>query len=176
MEHDLAGRQEPPTDIDRLQTERLAIGQAIVGRVRERANGDARYFAGEDGQDFFRELYLEPRSTAVPEQLAGEADELSRDVRAIYAQVFDAVREELDQRMGREESHWLDIDVALDDHTTAILSTDQSVLMRYSMKPWRFTWESEEGMAGTLSDIYEIATARLLAERQRKQTYGTTRT
>lgn len=48
--------------------------------------------------------------------------------------------------------------------------------MRYSMKPWRFTWESEEGMAATLGDIYEIAAARLLAERQRKHTYGTTRT
>lgn len=176
MEQDLAGRQEPPTDINPRQAERLAIGQAIVGRVRERANGETRYFAGEDGQDFFRELYLEPRSTAVPEALAGEADELISDVRAIYAQVFDAVREELEERMGREESHWLDIDVALDDHTTAILSTDQSVLMRYSMKPWRFTWESEEGMAETLSDIYEIASARLLAERQRKHTYGATTT
>ncbi len=173
MEYDLAGRQEPPNDIDRREAERLDLGMSIVERVRERANGESRYFAGEAGYDFFRELYLEPRSTAVPEQLAGDADELNGDVRAIYAQVFEAVREELEARMGREESHWLDIDVALDDHTTAIFSTDQSVLMRYSMKPWRFTWESEEGMAGTLSDIYEIAAARLLAERRRHTTYGT---
>lgn len=124
MEHDLAGRQEPPTTIDAREAERLAIGQAIVQRVRERANGESRYFAGEDDQDFFRELYLKSRTTAVPEGLVGESYELTSDVRAIYAQVFDGVREELEERMDREESHWLDIDVALDDHTTAILSTD----------------------------------------------------
>jgi hypothetical protein len=176
MEFNLAGRQEPSTDIDTRQAERLALGMGIVERVRLRANGETRYFSGEDGRDFFHQLYLEPRTTAVPEDLAGEWDERTSDVRALYAQVFDAVREELDERMGRDESHWLDIDVAIDDHTTAILSTDQSVLMRYSEKPWRFTWESEAAMAESLRDIYETAATRLLAERQRTPTYGTATT
>lgn len=164
-----------PETTDALEQERLAIGQAIVDRIRVEANESSGYFPGSDPeQERFRELYLTERHLAVPEVIAG--DDVYGDVRSVFALVFNEVRSELDLRMGREESHWLYIDAAVDDSTTAILCTGQTVLALYSSKPWAFTWEDEETMARSLGEVYEGAAQRLLAERQRRTTYGTTRT
>ena len=155
---------------------RLAIGQAVLERVRERANGEFAYFAGDEDHDFFTDLYLTPRHTAIPEHLLGDSDELHRDVRSVFAQVFDGVRDELDLRMGRE-SLWVVIDPAFDDTTTTVLCTNSTILLIYGCKPWRFWWPNERTMADDLGGWYEVAANRLLAERQhQKQLYGTPKT
>ena len=67
--------------------------------------------------------------------------------------------------MGRQESLWVVIDPAVDDHTLTVVCTDRSVLLFNGMKPWNFWWESEDAMAADLGSWYEVAAARLLAER-----------
>ncbi len=179
MERHNEWRRGPTQQIDLREGEKLLIGRAIVERIRKEANVEDGYFGTtEADEDLFRELYLTERHAAVPERiLSDEYGGIEQDIRSIFALVFDGVRTELDLRMGREESHWLYVDAAMDDHTTAILCTSESVLSLYSCKPWAFTWEDDEMMANDLGETYEAAAERLLAERQRRATtYRTTKT
>ena len=172
-------RQSPAEERDPREAEQIAIGLGIVGRIRTEVNAPNGYFdTGDPEQDIFSDLYLKERDGAVPEHLVsdGGSSSIEQDIRVMLASVFNEVRTELDLRMGREESHWVYVDPAPDDHSTVILCTDRSVLSLYSIKPWRFYWETEEEMAETLGYIYEAAAERLLAERQRPTTYGTTTT
>ena len=154
------------------------LGFAIVGRTRAEVNAPNGYFdTGDPEQDIFTDLYLKERDGAVPEHLVsdGASSSIEQDIRVMLASVFNELRNELDLRLGREESHWVYVDAAPDDQSTVIICTDRSVLSLYSIKPWRFHWETEQEMAETLGYIYEGAAARLLAERQRQITYGTPR-
>lgn len=161
--------QEPPSQPDPREQERLDIGRHILDRIRADANGEFGYFgSGEPDEDVFRALYLTERETAVPEQFVSDdlLHELSMDVRAMYGQVFNGLREELWERMGRQESFWVVIDPAVDDHTLTVFCTDRSVLLFNGTKPWNFRWDSEDAMVADLGSWYEVAAAGLLAERR----------
>ena len=158
---------------DPREAERLAVGTSIVGRIRTEANAVDGWFFQDVGGDVFSDLYLTKRETAIPERLVDDGElGVEEGIKEMFYLVFDGLRRELRFRMGISESHWLYVDSASEDSTTAILCTDESVLALYSRKPWRFYWATESAMAAELGEVYEDAAARLLAERQRKTTYG----
>lgn len=161
--------------VDPLERERLLVGNAIVGRIRTEANElYGGWTAGDSDPEPFREIYLTERTNCIPDQFVGE--DLTREIRTLFYTVFDEVRNELDIRMGRrDESHWLFIDADYEDDTTALLTTDDSVLFRYTSKASAFTWDSEKTMAESLGDIYQRAANQLLIERRvlASQPYGT---
>lgn len=170
--------QQPHTEqSDPREAERLAIGTSIVGRIRAEANAIDGWFFQDDAGDVFSDLYLTDRETAIPERLVDDGElGVEGGIKEMFYLVFDGLRRELRFRMGIAESHWVYVDSATEDSTTAILCTDESVLAIYSKKPWRFYWANESEMATELGLVYEEAASRLLAERQRRTNYGTTET
>lgn len=146
----------------------VAIGRRIIERVRREANNEYSYFDGDEGEDVFRTLYLVPRDMAVPEHLLSDDTllDIHMDIRQLFFQVFDGVRAELLDHFGRDRGIWIAVDPSVDDHTTAILCTDETVLCIVATKPWNFWWRSEEAMAGDLGRWYTTAAERLVAERQ----------
>jgi hypothetical protein len=164
----MSAERESDRERQRLQT----VGQPIVEKVRRRTNDNTGFFENFDDEDLFVPIYLTERNTAVPDVIL---DEPLADVRAIYAQVFGCIREELAERLGWEESVWVHVDACLDDATNVVVCTDETVLLRHASKPWRFWWTDELSMAEDLGRWYEAAAARLLSERRRRQPYGTTR-
>ena len=167
-------REQQPTDHPEQQPP--TVGRRVLDRVRSAANdGDGYFGSGEPGEDVFAKLYLTRRDTAIPQAFVSDDIEhdLSMDVRALHGQVFDGIRAELWERMGREESLWVVVDPAVDDQTFSLLCTDRTVLLMDATKPWHFWWDSEDAMATDLGGWYESAASRLLAERQnRPPTYG----
>ena len=146
--------------------ERLAIGRSIVERIRSEANNEYGYFSGREGEDVFQTLCLTERDRCIPDHLTG--DDLLLDIRAMYCQVFDGLREELRERLGLQEFLWLAVDPSYEDSTFSVLCTDEQVLMLHWAKAWNFYWPDEETMAADLGRIYEEAAKRLhgAAERQ----------
>lgn len=170
-------RQSQIEQSEPREAERLSIGLSIVERIREDANAVDGWFFQGDGSDVFTDLYLRKRETAIPERLVDDGElGVEEGIKKMFYLVFDGVRRELGLRMGRAESHWVYVDTAAVDSTTAILCTDESILALYSKKPWRFHWANEPEMATELGVVYEEAASRLSAERQRRTTYGTTGT
>jgi len=154
---------------------RLAVGQAVLERVRGRANGEFASFGDDEHRDYFTDLYLTSRETAVPQDFAEESFDLNRDVKLVFAQVFDGLADEIRERHGRDDSLWVLIDAAVDDTTLTVLCTDRTVLLLHGTKPWNFWWADESAMADELGGWYETAAAQLLGERQRRTTiYGKT--
>src|SRR3989304_9856120 len=88
--------------------ESLDMGRSIVGRIRSEANAEFAYFSGDEGEDVFATLYLTERDRCLPDHLIG--DDLLLDIRAMYCQVFDGLREELRSRLGISEFLWLSVD------------------------------------------------------------------
>lgn len=88
----------------------LETGKTILERIRSRTNGNTGYFENWDDEDLFSAIYLTPRTAAVPEIILAEP---LNDVRAMFAQVFGGVREELAVRLGWEESVWVYVDASL---------------------------------------------------------------
>ncbi len=144
-------------------------------RIRREANDEYAYFDGDEDEDVFHTLYLTPRHTAVPDHLLSEdlLLDIHMDIRELYFQVFDGVRAELLATFGQERPIWIAVDPSVDDHSTAILCTDESVLFIEWRKAWNFWWRSEEAMAGDLGRWYTAAATRLGRELAREQRDGT---
>lgn len=158
------------------EEQRLATGRKIMERIRSEANEEYGYFDGKEGEDVFRSLYLTPRHTSIPEHLVSDNFELGiqGDIRELFFQVYDGVRAELLGRFGRGHGIWLVVDASIDDHTTAVLCAEGTVLLLNSVKAWNFWWPDEEAMAGDLGEWYESAAARYPTNPN--NTYGTERT
>jgi len=152
---------------ERPQEEQLQVGRSIVDRIRIETNAEFAHFAGEDGEDVFATLYLKERDVCVPEHLLG--DDVLMDVHALFCQVFDGIREELDERHGREGFIWIAVDPSYEDSTFTVMCTDERVLLLYWSKAWNFYWQSEEEMAEELAGLYETAAAGLLAARAERK-------
>ena len=149
-------------------------GRAILANVAQATNADDAYFAPvRDDEDVFRSLYLTPRAGVVPEHLLSDdvAHELRADIRALYGQVFNGVRDALvDSSDGRPI--WVVVDPHPDDDTFAIVCTDKSVLLRHASSASRFWWEDDEAMATELGRWYSDAAGRLAAEAAGPTSYG----
>jgi hypothetical protein len=150
--------REPP-----LLPEARTHGQRVLERLRNYANEENAYFAPSfDGEDVFRALYLTERHTSVPEQFVGDDPvyDLHMDVRALFDQVFQCVRDELREQFGPQPI-WIVVDPDLEDRTNVVVCTNESLLLMDSSKAWRFFWESEDAMAETLDGWYTTAADRL---------------
>jgi hypothetical protein len=152
------------------EDEILAIGRSIVERIRAEANNEYGWFSGEDGEDVFQTLYLTERHSSLPDHLI--RDDLLADIRAMYYQVFDALREELKSRLPRSESLWLAIDPSHEDSTFSVLCSEEQVLLLHWKKAWNFYWPNEEAMALDLGRMYEGATRRLTDPAERRHEPG----
>ena len=129
--------------------ELISIGRSIVDRIRRETNDEYAYFSPGES-DVFRTLYLTESDRCLPDHFIG--DDLLRDIRAIYAQVFDGLREELRDRLGLR-GLWLAIDPSYEDLTFTVLCTHEQVLMLHWSKAWNFFWPDEEAMAADLGRI-----------------------
>ena len=152
--------REGPTE------ERLAIGRSIAERIRSETNNEYAHFSGDEDEDVFAALYLTERDGCLPGRFVG--DDLLLDIRALYYQVFDGIREELEARLGRHDFIWVAVDPSYEDSTTVVMCTDEIVLLMYWGKAWNFHWENEDEIAAELGRMYGVAAARLAptAERQ----------
>jgi hypothetical protein len=99
-------------------------------------------------------------------------DDVLIDVRAMFSQVFDALREELRQRLDLKEFLWLAVDPSYEDSTFTVLCSDEQVLLLYWSKAWNFYWPSEEVMALELGQMYEEAAGRLTNLPERRHEPG----
>ncbi len=159
------------TEREHADNERLEIGQAIVQRIRSETNNEYAYFSGHDeGEDVFVTLYLTERDRCLPDHLIG--DDLLLDIRAMYCQVFDGLREELRSRLGIQDFLWLAIDPSYEDSTFSVLCSDEQVLMLHWAKAWNFYWPDEGAMASDLGSIYEEAAKRLASAPERRDEPG----
>lgn len=160
--------------IDPSEEPHIASGRRVIARVRDDANADDAYFSpGEDDEDVFCSLYLTPRETAIPEHLVSDdiLHDVHRDVRVLYAQVFNGICAELEERLGPSPI-WVIVDPDVEDRTTVVLCTDVSLLHLHSSKAWGFYWNTEGEMADELGRWYEGAAARLQLERAATHDYG----
>ena len=150
--------------------ERLAIGQSIIERIRRETNHEYGYFSGDEGEDVFVSLYLTERDSCLPAHLT--ADDLLLDIRAMFCQVFDGLRDELKSRLGIADPLWLAVDPSYEDTSFSVLCSDQQVLMLHWTKAWNFFWPDEQAMAADLGSIYEEAAQRLVPALERRDGPG----
>lgn len=103
----------------------------------------------------------------MPEHLLG--DDVLMDVRALFYQVFDGIREELRERHRGEGFIWLAVDPSYEDSTMTVMCTDEKVLLLYWGKAWNFYWGSEEEMAQELGRMYLAAAHQLGLDRPERE-------
>ena len=156
-----------------LEDERYrALGLPIVEKIRHGTNNNTGYFLNFDDGDLFTEVYLTERAGAVPEAIL---DDPFLDIRAMYAQVFHGVREQLAEEHGMLEQVWIYVDPWVDGMSTVLMTTDHELLLLHRSEPWRFFWKDEHAMATDLGRWYETAARRLLAGRDERKNDGKTR-
>ena len=152
------------------ESEVPAAGRSIVDRIRSETNNEFAYFSGREGEDVFATLYLTERDRSIPDQLIG--DDLLIDIRTLFYQVFDGLREELKERLGIRDSLWLAVDPSYEDSTFSVLCTDEQVLMLHWSKAWNFYWPREEAMVEYLGRLYDEAAKRLRPPAERQDAPG----
>lgn len=159
--------QEP---IERTQERHIATGRRIVGRIRDDSNAaDGYFFSSDNDEDPARSLYLTPRDTAIPGHLLSDdsLDDIHRDIRALYGQVFDGIGDELIENYANPI--WIVVDPDVEDHTTSVLCTDRSLLLMRSSKAWQFIRTTEGAAAEEWGRWYEGTATGLQLDRQRKR-------
>lgn len=143
---------------DREPTE-PSIGQSILERLRTETNEALGDFEDESRADPFKDVYLTPRDTAVPDAYLG--DDLLLDIRELYARFLWSIADELRSRHIQAPAAWIAVDPSYEDTTVAVLGSGEELLYLHVSKAWNFHWPDEASLARELEDIYGRAEQRL---------------
>lgn len=140
--------------------ERWPMGSSIMHRLRKTLNDPDGPFPGaEDGVNVFQRLYLEERDACIPDEFIGE--EILDDIHSLFYYPLEALRQELAERVGRQQMMLIAIDPSWQDTTLFVIHTGQRVVFSGGLKAWNLWWESEDAMAEEFDDWYQRAVGSL---------------